>query len=102
MRTWQESQRESGRLPASEELDEPTRAFEAVALGLRRIDGLSRAAFAVEFGTDPLERFADAVGDATARGLLEVEGQALRLSAAGRLFANEVLVGFAPVAASPR
>jgi hypothetical protein len=42
------------------------------------------------------------VGDATARGLLEVDGDALRLSAAGRLFANEALVGFAPVPANAR
>jgi oxygen-independent coproporphyrinogen-3 oxidase len=89
-------------LAGEEELDEPTRAFEAVALGLRRIDGLSRAAFVVEFGADPLERFPEAVGEATARGLLEVDGDVLRLSAAGRLFANEVLVGFAPVPATVR
>jgi coproporphyrinogen III oxidase-like Fe-S oxidoreductase len=89
-------------LAGEEELDEPTRAFEAVALGLRRIDGLSCAAFALEFGADPLERFEEAVGDATARGLLEVDGDALRLSAAGRLFANEALVGFAPVPANAR
>ena len=89
---------ESGHLPRAggEELDEPTRAFEAVALGLRRVEGLSRGAFAAEFGRDPLHRYPDAVSDGAAAGLLEVDGDALRLSAAGRLLANEALIGFAP------
>jgi oxygen-independent coproporphyrinogen-3 oxidase len=80
----------------SEELDEPTRAFEAVALGLRRVDGFSRVAFAAELGTDPLERFGAAIGEGTASGLLEVSDQSIRLTARGRLFANEALVAFAP------
>ena len=80
----------------SEELDEPTRAFEAVALGLRRVDGFSRATFAAEFGADPLERFPVAVGEGTAADLLEVADDAIRLTPRGRLFANEALVAFAP------
>jgi oxygen-independent coproporphyrinogen-3 oxidase len=80
----------------SEELDEPTRAFEAVALGLRRVDGFSRATFAAEFGADPVERFPAAVGEGTAADLLEVDDVAIRLTARGRLFANEALVAFAP------
>jgi oxygen-independent coproporphyrinogen-3 oxidase len=80
----------------SEELDEPTRAFEAVALGLRRVDGFSRATFAAEFGADPLERFPAAVGEGSTAGLLEVVDDAIRLTARGRLFANEALVAFAP------
>jgi oxygen-independent coproporphyrinogen-3 oxidase len=80
----------------SEELDEPTRAFEAVALGLRWVDGFSRSSFAAEFGTDPLARFAAAVGRGTAAELLEVDDDAIRLTARGRLFANEALVAFAP------
>ena len=83
-------------LAGSEELDEPTRAFEAVALGLRRVDGFSRSTFATEFGADPLARFAAAVGQGTAAELLEVEDDAIRLTARGRLFANEALVAFAP------
>jgi putative oxygen-independent coproporphyrinogen III oxidase len=83
-------------LAGSEELDEPTRAFEAVALGLRRVDGFTRAAFAEEFGQDPVDRFAQAVDAGTASGLLEVTTRLMRLSARGRLFANEVLVAFAP------
>ena len=89
---------EAGRrsLAGHESLDEATRAFEAVALGLRRVDGISRRAFAVEFDADPLERYGEAVGASTRTGLLEVDGDALRLSVQGRLLAGEVLVAFAP------
>ena len=89
---------EDGRNPAAgdETLLEADRAFEAVALGLRRVDGLSRARFADEFGTDPVERFGAAVESTAASGLLDVDADALRLSATGRLLASEVLVAFAP------
>jgi oxygen-independent coproporphyrinogen-3 oxidase len=89
---------EAGQRPVegSEELPEPTRAFEAMALGLRRVDGLSRAAFTAEFGQDPIQRHAVAVEETTRAGLLEVEGDAIRLTARGRLLANEALVAFAP------
>jgi oxygen-independent coproporphyrinogen-3 oxidase len=83
-------------LEGGETLDEPTRAFEAIALGLRRINGVSRAAFAAEFGADPAVRFADACFDAASAGLLELDADALRLTARGRLLASEVLVGFLP------
>lgn len=81
-------------LAGSEQLDEPTRAFEAIALGLRRVAGVSRAAFAEEFGADPVDRFAGAIEDGA--GLLEIGPNTIRLSPRGRLFANEALVAFAP------
>jgi oxygen-independent coproporphyrinogen-3 oxidase len=89
---------ESGRLPlaGSEELDEATRAFEAAALGLRRVDGFSRAGFAAEFGQDPATRFATAFADATSRELLVCEEDRVSLTAQGRLLANEVLLGLLP------
>ena len=83
-------------LAGREELDEPTHAFEAVALGLRLVAGFSRAAFAAEFGLDPVHRYAAAVKEATGAGLLEVVADAIRLTPRGRLFANDALVGFAP------
>ena len=89
---------ESGRRPLAdyESLDEGARAFEAVALGLRRVDGISRRAFRSEFAADPLERYAEAVDEGARTGLIEVDGDVLRLTARGRLLANEVLVAFAP------
>ncbi len=90
------SNAEAGERPVagSETLDEATRAFEAIALGLRRVDGISRRAYAAEFGSDPLERHADAVARTTHSGLLEIDGDRLRLSPAGRLLASEALVSF--------
>lgn len=95
---------EAGERPLAdrEELDEPTRAFEAVALGLRLVAGLSRQAFAAEFGDDPIERFAHEVANGGARGLLEIEGDRLRLTAHGRLFASEASLLFVPPAPADR
>ena len=85
-----------------EELDAETRAFEAVALGLRRVDGISRAAFRDEFGADPLERYASAVAETIRSGLIEVDGDAIRLAPDGRLLASEALVAFLPGPAGRR
>lgn len=91
---------QGGRRPTAgdERLDERTQAFEAIALGLRRVDGLDRRAFSAEFGEDPLQRYPDAVQRAVGQALLEVDDATLRLTPTGRLLANEVLVGFAPSA----
>jgi len=75
-------------------LDDAARAWEAVALGLRRIDGLDRRAFAAEFGRDPAVHYAGPVSETLASGLLELDAEHLRLSPAGRLFASEALVRF--------
>ena len=89
---------EAGDRPVAgaETLDEPTRAFEAVALGLRRVDGLSRRAFAAEFGRDPLDRYAVSLAEDGAARLLAVEGDRLSLTADGRLFASEASIPFLP------
>lgn len=95
---------ELGRRPRAggETLDEATRAFEAIALGLRLEGGISRAEFAAEFGRDLLERFADQVTDGVERELLEVDGDRLRLSPRGRLLASEACLLFLPATeASP-
>lgn len=83
-------------LDGREELDESTRAFEALALGMRRVAGVRRGDFAAEFGADPIERFAGAVQTGIERGLLEVTDEVLRLTRSGRLFANDALEPFAP------
>ncbi len=88
----------SGRRPleGQEELSDRTIEFEALALGLRLVEGVSRRAFAAEFGADPVERYPGALAETTGAGLLEVERDALRLTPAGRLLANEALVAFVP------
>jgi len=89
---------ETGERPIAdrEVLDEQIRAFEAIALGLRRVDGISRTAFVGEFGHDPMERYAAGVAATVRNGLLEVEGDVIRLTSNGRLLASEVLVAFVP------
>lgn len=89
---------ESGKRPEAgrETLDEPIRAFEAIALGLRRVRGTSRRAFAAEFGRDPVERYTPDLQDAVQRGLLELTGDAIRLTDAGHLLASEVLSALVP------
>ena len=89
---------ESGERPEAdrETLDEPIRAFEAVALGLRHVRGTSRRAFADEFGTDPVDRYAPELGRAVEDGLIELEGDAIRLTETGRLLASEVLAALLP------
>jgi oxygen-independent coproporphyrinogen III oxidase len=82
-------------IAGTEVLDEPTRAFEAVALGLRLVDGLSRPAFAAEFGIDPSDRYRQALADDGGR-LLDADGDRLRLTPVGRLFASEACLGFLP------
>jgi oxygen-independent coproporphyrinogen III oxidase len=85
-----------GRRPVAgvDRLDEGTRAFEALALGLRRVDGVERATFAAEFGTDPVARYAD--GLAEREVLIEVDADRLRLTPMGRLLASEACLAFLP------
>ena len=80
----------------SERLDEPTKVFEAMALGLRRVDGLSRSAFAREFGADPLARFGPSLQASADAGLLTIGTGRLSLTPRGRLLASEVLIGLLP------
>ena len=81
-----------------ETLDLETRAFEAIALGLRRIDGLGRRAFADEFGLDPVERFADRIAEGDARSFLAWDADRIWLTPRGRLFASEACLAFLPEA----
>ncbi len=87
---------EGGRRPVAgvDRLDEGGRVFEAMALGLRRIDGIERGVFAAEFGSDPLDRFAHALAERDI--LIEVDANRLRLTPLGRLLASEACLAFLP------
>jgi oxygen-independent coproporphyrinogen-3 oxidase len=89
---------EEGRRPVAgiDRLDEAARAFEAMALGLRRIEGVERRGFAAEFGSDPVDRFARGLGDGGAGDLIEIGEDRLRLTRDGRLFASEACLAFLP------
>jgi oxygen-independent coproporphyrinogen-3 oxidase len=77
-------------------LDDATRAFEALALGLRHVAGTSRRAFVDEFGVDPRAAFGEGIDEAVAAGLLELGDDVVRLTTAGRLLASEVLEPMLP------
>lgn len=78
------------RLAHYEHLDPAALAREALWLGLRQIHGLSRAAFARAHGHDPVARHTEEIDRLCQRGLLEIDGDTLRLSRQGVLFADEV------------
>ena len=86
----------AGRWRALDRLDEAARAFEAMALGLRRIDGVERRTFAAEFGADPVDRFAVGLADGDVRDLIDVGADRLRLTPDGRLLASEACLAFLP------
>jgi oxygen-independent coproporphyrinogen-3 oxidase len=89
---------EEGQRPLADRelLDTGTRAFEAIALGLRRVDGLGRRDFAEEFGRDPLAGIVDRIAGGEVSSLLEWDADRLRLTPRGRLFASEACMAFLP------
>jgi oxygen-independent coproporphyrinogen III oxidase len=78
----------------TEELNDAHRARELIYLGLRRNSGINRAAFAQRTGT----RLDDLCGRALAQqiglGLLEDDGQSVRLTPEGRFVADRVVMEF--------
>ena len=73
-----------------EHRDPEALAREGLWLGLRALTGLSRTDFAAVHGYDPLLRHHAPIADQQGRGLLVVEGDWLRLTRRGALFADEV------------
>lgn len=76
--------------------DEATLRADAMILGLRLIEGVSRTEFHERFGAAPEEAFPAALARHTALGLLEWRGDRLRLTERGLLLANEVFVDLLP------
>lgn len=69
-------------------------AGEALFLGLRLVDGVSRAEYHSRFGVPPDDLYGPRIARLVTLGLLEDDGQRLRLSARGRLLGNQVFVEF--------
>ncbi len=67
---------------------------EFMMLGLRLNDGISRKEFARRFGLPIEEVFGQEMRETEGYGLLEVVGDAVRLSERGRLLGNEVFARF--------
>lgn len=84
-------------LPVHERLAREELLREALWLGLRQIGGISRRDFAGNLGEDPVPAEGprrQAIERLRQRGLLCLEGDVLRLSRAGVLFADEVGAAF--------
>lgn len=74
-----------------EVLDPDVRAGEALMLGLRLTSGVDVAMLAGRYGTAPLETRADVIRELECMGLLEWNGDHLRLSPGATMVANEAL-----------
>ena len=76
-----------------EETDLQKAAGEFMFSGLRLIDGISLDAFAARFGKSPLELYPKIAGWVR-EGLMETDGDRLRLTRHGLLVANSIFVDF--------
>ncbi len=67
---------------------------ETFFLGLRLSRGVDLKAVSARFGVDALHAFADTMRELVSAGMLEREGDTVRLTSAGRLLSNEVFQRF--------
>ncbi|MFZ3210278.1 MAG: coproporphyrinogen III oxidase family protein, partial [Terriglobales bacterium] len=72
---------------------------EAFFLGLRLTRGMDLKAASARFGVDALRALDDTIGELATSGMLEREGDIVRLTPAGRLLSNEVFQRFLGVPA---
>lgn len=77
-------------LAMHEELAADALEREGMWLGLRLLDGVSRAIHAARHGADPAARHADELGRLVREGLIEITPELIRLTRRGVLFADEV------------
>jgi oxygen-independent coproporphyrinogen-3 oxidase len=78
------------REPANEDL----RLREALAFGLRTVSGVNLGSLERRYGRSPLERFREPIARLTREGWLVLEGDVLRPSAEGIVFADELALAF--------
>ncbi|HYL12362.1 MAG TPA: radical SAM family heme chaperone HemW [Terriglobales bacterium] len=71
---------------------------ETFFLGLRLTRGVDLRQVASQFGSDVIIRFAPQIGELVESGLIEEDGDVVRLTARGRLLSNEVFERFISVA----
>ncbi len=80
-----------------EEIDRRLEMGETMMLGLRLVEvGVEFAAFARRFGVDLRTEFARELADLSARGLIEITEQRVRLHPQARLLGNEAFAAFLP------
>jgi oxygen-independent coproporphyrinogen-3 oxidase len=86
------SQYLAGRGGQTERVEEPLSRFEVVMLGLRTVDGVDREAYRRRFGADLLQHYAEKLPQLASWGLIAVEPRAVRPTARGIWFADEIAV----------
>jgi len=80
-----------------EEIDDSLEMAETMILGLRLVqEGVGLADFRERFGRELMDVYGGEVREMVQAGLLEVDGQRVRLTARGRLLGNEVFQRFLP------
>jgi oxygen-independent coproporphyrinogen-3 oxidase len=86
----------AGNLPPQsiEAIDDKAALSEALFLGLRLDKGVSAGDIRRQFGIDLYSRFGNEVAELLELGLLEREGDTIRLTPRGRLMGNEVFIRF--------
>jgi oxygen-independent coproporphyrinogen-3 oxidase len=78
----------------SEELDTRSALGETMMVGLRLREGISLSRIRDRFHLDPLEVYQNHIEKVIKQGLLEIEGDRLKLTYRGLLVANTVLMNF--------
>ena len=76
------------------ELDAEEAVEESLFLGLRQREGVSLRAIQQQLGVDPARHFRDAIGRLQACGMVEREGDRLRLTEQALLVSNEIFQEF--------
>ncbi len=74
---------------------------ETFFLGLRLTRGVDLKAVSARFGVDALRPFDDTMRELVSSGMLEREGETVRLTTAGRLLSNEVFQRFIELPSTP-
>jgi oxygen-independent coproporphyrinogen-3 oxidase len=69
-------------------------AGEAIMLALRTAQGVTVQPFKERYGLDVMERFAPTIAELTQAGMLEYDGESLRLTRRGRFVANDICGAF--------
>jgi oxygen-independent coproporphyrinogen-3 oxidase len=87
---------ESGSSPVVEEqlLSDSDIRSEAVFLGLRMMTGVNLKQYRAQYGVDLLDQHRDDVARFQQAGLLDLDGESLKLTRAGALLSNEVFAAF--------
>ncbi len=79
-----------------EEIGEALEMAETMIMGLRLLEGVDKRNFRRRFGQDLLEIHGEEIEELIELGLMEMEGERVKLTPRGRLLGNEVFQRFLP------